>query len=42
MVDPDLEQALGLSDHVSQTMGGSQILAQVFLIRTTSHVLPLD
>lgn len=42
MLSPDLKQMLALSDHVGQALSGSQVLVQIFLIRATGGVLPLD
>ena len=36
-----LEQSLGLSDHVGQALGGSQVLTQVPLVRAAQAVLPM-
>lgn len=36
-----LEQSLDLGDHVSQALGGGQVLAQVSLIRAAEAVLPV-
>lgn len=37
---PHLEESLGLGDHVSQALGGSQVLAQVPLVGSSQAVLP--
>lgn len=36
-----LEDSLGLGDHVGQALGGSQVLAQVPLVRAAQAVLPV-
>lgn len=36
-----LEKSLGLGDHVSQSLGGSQVLTQVSLVRAAQAVLPV-